>query len=332
MYQLSKYLEDDMLSALKEKCDYMGISFEEAAKEVYKINYYLRDNLQIPIVKPVLEKQRNRNNIALYVSKFIDEHSQHLSTAGPIYIFTFGNKEIQPLYDLFNITADQLYNLYTKMIEETFYGQISSFFNGWVKNAPHKILLTAMSIEAIQNNYPEIIECCKYLWAFSEYAILYRKFWSIGVKPDVMNYTIEHIGAKFKIKKVSNLQGLFKYDADVVYKLMEPRLKEGADNVYTDFMYRFRNQMKNTFGNISKVYYANDKKNSTQHTNIGSFEDGQLVDQDGFTSNMAQIIDNTLTKILNAEPMTSIIKVVSEAAEIDKANVTSYIKQIYQTS
>ena len=212
------YFQEHMETALDEMKKYLGEDselFQEAVDKsnIYKENYYLRDNLQITYVSKVLAKRRNRDELILFISKFMDEHSYQLSTPGPIHMFTFGDNETNFLYDMFGLSADEIFGMYNKMVEETFYGKISKFFTGWVKNAPHKLLITAMLIESLQKEYEDIVECCEYLWAFCEYPIIYRKSWSTGVKEDVMIYTIEHLGNKFKVKKVNNLQGLLKYDA-----------------------------------------------------------------------------------------------------------------------
>ena len=202
---------------------------EEGKDPVYKENYYMMNNLQKPLISPVLATQRGRDTIIDFTGKFMDEHAYQLSTAGPVHIFTFANKETSVLYDLFNTNADQMLEFYNKMIEETYFGKISAFITGWIKNAPHKILLTAMTIDAVQNEYEDILTCCEYLWAFTEYPIVYREFWKTGVKEDVMNYTIEHLGSKYKIKQMKNLKELLKYDATKSVESEMDDLRRGVD-------------------------------------------------------------------------------------------------------
>jgi len=306
---------------------------ENAKKDVYKINYFLRDNLQIPYVSDVLSKKINQDKLIEFTGKFMDDHANQLSTSGPVYTFTFGDKETSFLYELFNVNAEKLLDLWYKTIEETYYGNISAFFTGWIQNAPHKLLMVAMLIESVQKGYEDMITCCEYLWAFAEYPIIYREYWKTGVKEDVMNYTIEHLGNKFKIKvkKLNNLQALLKYDATSAVLSFMDRLKEGADNVYADFMQRMRNQLNNTLKNISRVYYKNSEDNATQHNKQSEFDDGTLTDQEGITTNISQIVDNTINKFGNAEINSSILKVAAEGSQVDKNNLSGFISQIYST-
>ena len=322
------YIEDYMREALME----MDKFFQEEGNDkegVYKENYYIRDHLQTPYLSKPLKTPKVQQSIIEFTGKFMDDHSFQLSTSGPIHSFTFGSKEMAFFYDLFQVNEEILLNVWREMINETYYGKISSFINGWVENAPHKILLTAVLIEALQNGYEDVITCCEYLWAFTECPIVYRLFWKTGVKEDVMNYTIEHLGTKYKVKKVNNLQELLKYDAHSSVAALTEKLTMGVDNAYADLMQRMRNQIKNTFKNIANAYYDNDEKNATQHTRDSQFDDGSLADQEGHGTNIAQVVDRTINKFSTGGINNSLVRACADGSQVDKDNLAGYINQVW---
>ena len=175
------------------------------------------------------------------------------------------------------------------------------------------------------------MECCEYLWAFSEYPILYRDFWPTGVKEDVMDYTIEHLGTKFTIKKVPNLQALLKYDAHASVANKYELLKSGVDNAYTDFMYRIRNQFNNRYKNISREYYANNEENASQHIKDSQFDDGKLVDQEGHTTNIAHVVDKTVSHFTTGDINKAMARVAADGSKVDKDNLIGYLNQIFSS-
>lgn len=334
------YFEEYVHDATAEMYQYFienGIPIEDDDDEeggkpgVYKVNYYLRDHIQVPYVSAKLAKSKIQDAIIDFTGAYLDKHSTHLSTSGPVHFFTFGDEETSFLYNTFGITGDEIIKIFREMIQETYYGKLSKFIEGWVVNAPHKILLTAILIEAIQKGYEDIVTCCEYLWAFCEYPLVYRTFWQTGVKEDVMNYTIEHLGSKYKVKKVNNLQGLLKYDAHSSVSAVEDRLKNGVDNAYADFMQRMRNQIKNTFKNIAIAYYANDEANATQHNNVSQFDDGTLADQEGHATNVAQTVDATVNKFSGGGINNAIARIAADGSQVDKDNLVGYIGQINST-
>lgn len=309
--------------------------FSEAAKEgVFKDGYIFRDQLQIPHVHDKLSTESVQERIIEFTGMFIDTHQKELSTTGPVHFFPFGDTETKFLYELFGIDGKGIIDIYHKVVEDTYYGKISKFLSGLVESAPHKILLTAVLMDALQNNYPDIVECCEYLWAFSEYPLIYRKFWEFGVKPDVMAYTMENLGSKYKFiqKKMNNVKDLLKYHANISVAAMTDRLKTGADNVYLDFAYRIRNQIKNSFRNISREYYDNNEHNRTLHQRGSTFDDGSIADQEGHTTNMAQIIDNTVDKFVVRGINNGIAKAAAEANQVDSSNLIGYLNQIRSNS
>lgn len=319
---------DETAFARENNVFYLNAITEAGKEGVYKENYIFRDKLQKPIVSPVLSKRNNRNKIIDFVGEFIDKHNKELSTSGPVYTFTFGTKQLEPIYELFGIDDKFLIDLYVEMVEDTYNGKISKFFSGWVKAAPHKILLNAMMAEAIQQGYDDILECCEYMWAFTEYPILYRKYWSTGVKEDVMNYTIEHLGSKHKIKHFKTILELLKYDANTATKAFIEKLKTAPDNVYMDLIYRMRNQFNSKLRNINNYYYKNSELDLTQHTNVVQFDDGEMADQEGHASNTAFIINRTISKFSTTEINNSFLKIAAEKNQVDKNNLSNFISQI----
>lgn len=314
------------------------IALMEAKEGVYKDNYYLRDNFKNKYVTPTLAKDNVREGIIDVVAEFMDTHHQQLGAQGPIYTFTFGNNEMNKIYQLINdnippsltpISNELQIKMFDDMVLATYEGgNISKFFKGWVQHAPYKILLIAMMIESLQKGYDDMLECAENMFAYIEYPILYREYWSTGVDAECMIYTIEHLSNKFKVRSMKDLQELLHYDAHVCVINMKERLTIGTDNIYADFMQRIRNQINNKLKNISRAYYDNKDKNLTQHTNTSEFEDGSLADQEGHTSEMTQAIDNTINKFITGTTNNALARVVSERNKLDKNNFINYINQI----
>lgn len=305
-----------------------NVAEEPSGKKMYIENYYLRDHLQAKYVSPKLKKTSVQDQLLEFTGGFIDAHHNEFNTAGPVYMIGFGKAETSVLYSIFDIDKDTLMQIYNNMVAETYPNGLRKSLNGMIVNAPHKILLTCILIDALQNNYEDMVACMEYLWAFSEYPILLRHFWKIDVKPDLMDYTIEHLGNKFQVKKEMNLLGLLKYDSTKAVEAMKDKLITGADNTYIDISQSIRNRIQSKFRNIANAYFENDKQNATQHSKTTQFDDGSLADQDGMTTNIATIVDKTINKYVSGDINNSLAGVVAEANKIDKNNLLGYISQI----
>jgi hypothetical protein len=312
---------------MEESESILSAEYNMFIESVKRESYYLREHL-MPKISPVLAKESNRNKIIDFTGKFIDDHSTQLLTSGPVYIFTFSDKETSFLYDLFNITKKELLDMTRNMIRATYEGE-SQF--GIVSSAPHKILITAILIDSINNNYTDIIECGEYLAIFAEYPLVFRKFWKVGagVKEDVMEYTIEHLPNKFGIKKQKNLLGFLKYVSHSATTFFTNRLKTGMDNQYVDYIQRLRSQLSSAFRNIANQYYVNYEKNATMHSQSDQMDDGKFVDNEGTTTNIAAVSDNIYNKFLVNDVNVAMAGAAANASDINKDNLVGYLNKIY---
>lgn len=296
-----------------------------------KINYYLNEHLLIPYIHDKLSKPAVRNKIIEGVGNFIDTHMKVLSAPAPMYQMPFGEKEEAFLYEVFDLTPDKLREIFNEMDKETWDGKISKMFVSFMNHTPAKLMVIAMLIDALRNNYEDMVECAEYIYAFIEYPILFHKSWPLGVKEDVMLATLENINGRFTITKTNNVQEWLKHDMDGLLETYQKSLIVGSDDVYTAFMQNCRNWLKSKFKNIANVYYKIDEQNITQHTQVSSFDDGTLNDQTGINSIIMQISTATSNKFTNKEISDSLVRAVSENSGIDKDLVKDYISKIYNT-
>ena len=313
-----------MSESVDEAFNEMMVYVEAQAKDTY----HFRDNIQIPCISQKLADKNTQEKIVYFTGNFIDSHSTQLYTSGPVHMFVFAEKETEFFYDLFSINAKQLLEISNNMFKDAYNG--TALFH-IVREAPHKILIIAILVEAIQKNYEDVITCCKYLMAFADYPIMFKNFWKLGVQEDIMNYTIEHLPNKYKVTKMNNLLELLNYDMNKVYNLCKMRLDTGVDYQYIDYIYRCRNQIKATFKKIASMYYKNHENNASQHTKSGHLDDGSLSDQEGHTSNMAASVENTFSKFLSTGVDARIVRIAAEGNQVDKDNLAGYINQIYSS-
>ena len=320
------YLEEYLVEADKEK--------DTAVEEYFVESYYLRDNLLIPYIRPVLQKRANRDKIIEFTGTFINDNNSKLYTAGPVYIISFAEKETDFLYGLFGLSKEKILEMFEQVIQKAYRGNLSSFLAGLVKSCPHKLLITGIYIDALQNGYDDIIECAEYLMGFAEYPLLYRKSWpKFDVDKDIMAYTIEHLkSSRFKVKRFSNLLELLKYDAWKAMVFYREQLKTAPmDHIWVNLIYRLRNGMKSTFKNIANEYYPNHEKGATIHTRDSIRDDKTLVDQEGHATNISAIVENTYNKFLSSGINSSIAAAVAEHTKVNKSNLISHITKIITT-
>jgi hypothetical protein len=309
--------------------EYVEESLEEDnyySEAVVKKGYYLRDNLILPYIRPTLVKQENQNKITSYVGNFIEFHWKELSTSGPVHIFTFDKKEQQTVYSFFEIEEEKVLELIQNMYLKTYeWSIVPKLF----KDVPFRLFVPCIISESLVKNYSSVINACEYMLGFAEYPLRYRKQWKTGVQEEIMNYTIEHLQNKFKVKKMANLMELLKYDVSSAMDSHRDALLSMEDKAFPDYFGRIRNNFRSTFVNIAREYFKNWGAKHTQHQQSGTRDDGSLNDTEGQVSNTASIIDNTYSKLVVSPIYNPYVDIMSEQSSVDKERFLSYLNQIF---
>ena len=305
----------------------MELNITETPEDPSKFTFYLRDNLQIPFIKDKLKEKRIQQSIIDFIGKFLDDNASSLSTPGPTYMIPFLDPQTKFFFDLFGVDKPKIVTMIKEFGKIAFPDEKEALIN--IKGFPHKLLFIAMLIEAIQNNYQDIVEACKYLFIFPDYGVLFRRYWRLGVKEEVMNYTIENLPSnKYKAKKMNNILALMKYDTSKCIETHLPRLTKGYDQEYKYFADRVRTQINNTLKGISRKYFDNVNDNKAMIIQKDKFDDGKRAEIEGQQQIMGQAVDKALNGFMSTALNATVIKMISQAGELDASQLTNFLNQI----
>ena len=334
-FLIEDYIQEEIDQAYEEEKLYL-----ENTSTIRK-TFYLRDNLQIPLVKPVLANKIKRDSIFEFTGAFIDANERQLMAPGPLENFVFSDKEIDFLYGLFNLNRETLFSMITNMFEVAYDGSVKYHRDkSLASEVPHKILITSIIIQALQNNDDELLNAGALLIGFSEYPIIFRKIFKF-VDKEIMLYTLSHLKNRFKIrsKNLTTVLAQIRYDAESSIDARKKELLIGMDIEYINFLNRVRGQMISPLKNIAKLYFQNHEDKKTQHTQISKHDDGTLADQAGYTHIMSSIIENTYSKFISNPIYSPIVNIITDRVDsdgnkksvLDKNKFITYINQVFTT-
>lgn len=254
--------------------------------------YYLEDNL-MPKINQAFKHPKVIDGIIDATVKFITDNQDKLLTSGPVHIVPFLQKDAKILYDTVGMTEEEL----TTMIEHV-KSEVFSYNFPMETIRPHQFIIIGMLIWGLRHANEDLIESCKYLISLSDYPFIYRKYWKRGVREDIMNYTVEHLGNKSHLRRLGNLLAWLLYHSTVCVGGWKEKLS--ADRVqdlcFIDFINRVYSQINSAFRKISNSYYENWEKNATEHTPQNITDDGTIITQDNLGSRVATITEATITK------------------------------------
>lgn len=308
------------------------LSYLEAAEGTTKMEvhttYYLQEHL-MPLIEKAMTK-RGIDSVIEFTGNFIDSNSKSLMAGCPLYNCVFGDKEQKFFYDLVGLSKPELVAMYEETIKIAYSGdnvnKHSIITN--MKTVYHMLIIIGILIWAIRNDEKDLKEACKYLSAFVWYPLIFRHYWPHGVIEGTMVYTLEHMSGKRFIKQHKTMLSYLYYHGDTCYKNFEERLKDGADRYYADYNNRVRNQINSPMRGISNEYYDNHDDDASHHEVAGTYDDGNLADQDSTTTMIGAIADKTFAKFTTIAIDVTIANTVAEGCEVSKAKLNSYLNKL----
>lgn len=317
------YLEDDNEMEMNNE-------IELTDKGVNKNSSILKRKLY-PIIEDKLSDNKNIQSLLTFINNFISKNIEALSATGPIELIPFNNRNINQILNIFEIDETFLTDLCKEAEHNAFPNKAYDVV--MVNAGPeHKILFAGIAIYGLKHNNQNALSIASFLLAFAQYPIAFHQFWRLGVKQDVMEYTIEHLSNQFAIRKHPNILSLMTYMTQLAIDTHKERLKTNMDHTYFDLGIRVKNAFYSSFTNIAKAYYKNYENNNTIHTQVDEYEDGNLSDVEGNMNNINEITNDIYNKFIINGIEESLVAVASRGTSssmsVDKVKLSSYLNTI----
>ena len=146
-----------------------------------------------PYVEKAFSDKQNVLALEKLIGKFIDKNSEKLSAIGPTEIIYHTDMDKDPIYKMVGVTESFVKSLKNRSKD------IKS--DGSTMVYPFNSLMPMIIRYFILSKNKMMVSMCVSYLALSIYPILYFKYFKYGVNENVMNYTINNLSNKYKIKQ-----------------------------------------------------------------------------------------------------------------------------------
>lgn len=229
----------------------------------------LLDNIY-PIIKGTLEQ--NPKNITVLksaVAEYLDANMSKLSSAGPTYRTLFTDNDKRILYVNTGTTPE----LVDKVIP------LSAYIKGTWRNIilPFNIICALTITYAKRTNNRELAQYMLMYLTLSMYPSLHAKYFKYGVNPQIMDYTINNLNNKYKIKQMGTIWNTLLDTAMVCDNTYTRNIIRATDKDITDYV----ESLKTRLNALLKKIYGEFKKNYTDKNIMNIEQDNE--DQDNYS-------------------------------------------------
>lgn len=209
----------------------------------------LLDNIY-PVIKGTLEQ--NPKNIGVLknaVAEYLDANMSKLSSAGPTYRTLFTENDKRILY----VNTGTSPELVERIIP------LSAYIKGSWRNIilPFNIICALTITYAKRTNNKELAQYMLMYLTLSMYPSLHSKYFKYGVNPQIMDYTINNLNNKYKIKQMGTIWNTLLDTAMVCDRTYTKNIVRANDKDITDYVESLKTRLNALLKKIKNEFTKN---------------------------------------------------------------------------
>lgn len=255
-------------------------------------------------------KKMNSASVARFQSEvkdFIDRKSDTLFLAGPSKRLYFSDTERSRFYPLLGTTQSDIIRC----------KKLTPVKDGWYKLDSDFNILMALAISNFQrqNKMKEVQSACT-MMALSMYASLHSKYFKYEPNENIMNYTINNLSNKFKIKQFGNLFKTIVYTVTSTHETYASEIADGSDENIRKYIIAVHTRLNGFLFKIAQEFYKNHKEGKYLNT-----------EEDNYSDENFYIADNN-SLLINRTAENATFAMINKGLDVRLANIAANIGQI----
>ncbi|MDD3172097.1 MAG: hypothetical protein PHF63_00255 [Herbinix sp.] len=271
-----------------------------------------------------VEEQLNKPNVdkafSQIVEKYIDYNSAKLSTSGPVNKTLFSDAEKKKIFDLLQIDE--------KFIVKTL-SSSSSVKSTWkIMTKPFNILMACIiRFYSLKKDYKMVNKAVAY-YMFSIYPSYFKKYFTYGTNENIMNYTINNMSNKYKIKQEGVLLISLISTAYGSYTNYQGALDRGEDKAYVDLIMGINTRINSFLKKIATEYYDNHKKQNFLNVERDNFDDENYSESKSNVFVINTITNGVVSNMINYGVNYKYVDIAAKMNKISRNELKNHVNLI----
>ena len=264
---------------------------------------------------PIIENafKNNPNNIKAFqsaVSAYLDKNMNKLSSSGPVYrtLFTEADKQV-----VFNATTTSP-ELVNKVLPDSAYIK-----NHWKNIAsPFNVVCALIITYAKRNKNEDLGNFAVMYLTLSMYPSLHYKYFPYEPNQQIMDYTINNLSNKYKIKQLGTIWNALLDTAQVCDRTYSRNITRATDKDITDYIEAIKTRLNALLKKIKNEFQKN--YNSKNIMNVEQdYEDDSTISTSESNSYIIERYSNAIAMKLSISGPD--MKLVSIASRINNISI-----------
>lgn len=270
-----------------------------------------------PLVKKGLSKKENTMKLKNAVGNFLDRNNEKLTTIGPIHRIIFSDEDINVLYEAIEVDPQTI---------KGFIKSSSVIKSQWqIMNNPFNSGI-AMAIRYYKlHNNEEMVNILLVYLTLSMYPSIHFKYFQYEPNENVMNYTINNLSNKFKIKQLGTIYAALLDTTQVCYQSYGGGIARGYDKDIVDFIMGEKTRLNSLIQKIANEYYDNKTEGKYMNSDNDSYDEDNYHEADSNTYLIERMANNVVLRLVVDGPNIKLISVAAKTCQVSVSELRNYV-------
>ena len=275
-----------------------------------------------PKVEQAFTSKETQRKFSAIVASYVDRNVNRLSTAGPSKRTLFSDMERNKVYDLVNFDPKTC----KAIVKQSNYIKAS-----WkIVNDPFNLVMMMILRYAKLNKLDQINQLAVTYLTLSMYPSLHYKYFKFEPNEAIMQYTINNLSNKFKVKQVGNILQALVDTTALADKTYDKNIRHANDKELTDYINAYKTRLNSLIKKIRDAFEKDYRSGNYMNTERDNEDENDFKTSDSNSLLIQRIVDQVVLKLSVNGPDSHIVDISAKMNQVSVNETRNTLNQLTQ--
>ena len=275
-----------------------------------------------PKVEQAFTSKETQRKFSAIVASYVDRNVNRLSTAGPSKRTLFSDMERNKVYDLIDFDP----KVCKAIVKQSNYIKAS-----WkIVNDPFNLVMMMILRYAKLNQLDQINQLAVTYLTLSMYPSLHYKYFKFEPNEAIMQYTINNLSNKFKVKQVGNILQALVDTTALADKTYDKNIRHANDKELTDYISAYKTRLNSLIKKIRDAFEKDYRSGNYMNTERDNEDENDFKTSDSNSLLIQRIVDQVVLKLSVNGPDSRIVDISAKMNQVSVNETRNTLNQLTQ--
>lgn len=275
-----------------------------------------------PKVEKAFTSKDTQRKFSAVVASYVDRNVNKLSTAGPSKRTLFSDMERNKVYELIDFDPKAC----KAIVKQSNYIKSS-----WkIVNDPFNLVMMMIIRYAKLHKLDQINQLAVTYLTLSMYPSLHYKYFKFEPNEAIMQYTINNLSNKFKVKQVGNILQALVDTTALADKTYDKNIRHANDKELTDYINAYKTRLNSLIKKIRDAFEKDYRSGNYMNTERDNEDENDFKTSDSNSLLIQRIVDQVVLKLSVNGPDSRIVDISAKMNQVSVNETRNTLNQLTQ--